>query len=121
MIAASLRWPVPRSDPEPSIVPMHFSRADEFARRTIMARTAASKAPARKSARPSRSSTHYSRWTKNELRELRQLARAHMPMREIGRTLGRTAISIRGKAQREGISLKSADGAGYPSRRRRTR
>lgn len=86
-----------------------------------MARTAASKAPARKGAHRSRSSSHYSRWTKIQVRELRQLARANMPMREIGRKLGRTAVSIRGKAQREGISLKSGSQTGYPRRIRRKR
>jgi IS30 family transposase len=79
-----------------------------------MARTAASKASTRK---PARTSSHYHRWSKSEVRELRQLARAHLPMREIGRKLGRTPVSIRGKAQREGISLR----AGSAETRRRAR
>jgi hypothetical protein len=68
-----------------------------------------------------RGSGHYSRWSKGEIRELRQLARAKMPMRDIGRQLGRTAISIRGKAQREGISLALGAHAAYGRRSRGNR
>jgi hypothetical protein len=81
----------------------------------IMPRTAASKAGR------SRASGHYSRWSKGEVRELRQLARAKTPMRDIGRKLGRTPISIRGKAQREGISLALGDNASFGRRPRATR
>ena len=63
-----------------------------------MPRTAASRA------RKSRASVHYSRWSKREVRELRQLAYAKMPMRE---------NSIRGKAQREGISLALGNAGGF--------
>jgi len=77
-----------------------------------MPRTAASKV------RGSSATVHYSRWSKGDVRELRQLARAKMPMRAIGRKLGRTEISIRGKAQREGISLALGEGAAYGRRPR---
>ena len=80
----------------------------------IMPRTAASRA------RKSRISVHYTRWSKREVRELRQLAHAKMPMPDIGRKLGRTEISIRGKAQREGISLARGDSGGFSRRARRT-
>lgn len=86
-----------------------------------MARTATSKISTRKSTGSTRRSSHYNRWTKGEVRELRQFARANMPMREIGRRLGRTEVSIRGKAQREGISLKSGGNTGYARRLRRKR
>ena len=79
-----------------------------------MPRTAASRA------RKSRASVHYSRWSKREVRELRQFAHAKMPMRDIGRKLSRTEISIRGKAQREGISLAQGDIGGFRRRARRT-
>ena len=78
-----------------------------------MARTAASNASSRKRGR---ASSHYNRWSSGEVRELRQLARAKLPMREIGQKLGRTAVSIRGKAQREGIPLTSSGSAGFPRR-----
>jgi len=54
------------------------------------------------------------------VRELRQLAHVKMPMPDIGRKLGRTEISIRGKAQREGISLAQGDIGGFRRRARRT-
>jgi len=54
------------------------------------------------------------------VRELRQFAHAKMPMRDIGRKLSRTEISIRGKAQREGISLAQEDIGGFRRRARRT-
>ena len=69
-------------------------------------------------AHKSRNSGHYSRWSKGEIRELRQLARAKIPMRDIGQRLGRTPISIRGKAQREGISLALSDSSGFARRAR---
>jgi hypothetical protein len=78
-----------------------------------MARTAASNASGRKSAR---ASSHYNRWSSGEVRELRQLARSKLPMREIGQKLGRTAVSVRGKAQREGIPLTSGGGAAFARR-----
>ena len=80
-----------------------------------MARTATSNMPGRRSGR---ASSHYNRWSSGEVRELRQLARAKLPMREIGRKLGRTEVSIRGKAQREGIPLTSVGAPGFPRRRR---
>lgn len=78
-----------------------------------MARTAASNTSDRKSAR---ASSHYNRWSSSEVRELRQLARAKLPMREIGQKLGRTIVSIRGKAQREGIPLTSGGSAAFSRR-----
>lgn len=57
-------------------------------------------------------------WSAGDVRMLRQLARQHAPTREIGQKLGRTEISVRGKAQREGISLRSAKPASFARRRR---
>jgi hypothetical protein len=62
----------------------------------------------RKAPRKAHPRTHnnYNRWTASDVRALRQLAKQNTPMRVIGQKLGRTPISIRGKAQREGISLR---------------
>lgn len=56
-------------------------------------------------------------WSMGDVRTLRQLARANTPTRVIGLKLGRTEISVRGKAQREGISLKPANRSPYGRRR----
>ena len=45
-------------------------------------------------------------WTKSDVRTLEKLADGNTPTRVIGLKLGRTATSVRSKAQREGISLK---------------
>lgn len=90
-----------------------------------MARTAQRRAAGKRSKSSTigksskRRTSHYNRWSKSDVRELRQLARSNVPMTEIGRKLGRTEISIRGKAQREGISLKSEGGSGSYARRKR--
>jgi hypothetical protein len=57
-------------------------------------------------------------WSENDLRKLRQLAGDNTPTRVIGLELGRTEISVRGKAQREGISLRPTNRSPYSSRRR---
>jgi hypothetical protein len=59
-------------------------------------------------------------WSTGDVRALRQLAKANTPTRVIGLKLGRTEISVRGKAQREGISLRPANRSPY-NRRRRSR
>ena len=56
-------------------------------------------------------------WSDRDVRELRRLARGNTPTRVIGLKLGRTEISVRGKAQREGISLKPANRSPYTRRR----
>ena len=58
------------------------------------------------------------RWTPQELRQLRSLARANTPTGVLSLKLGRPPAAIRSKAQREGISLKPADRAPYNRRRR---
>jgi hypothetical protein len=57
-------------------------------------------------------------WSPGDVRELRRLARGNTPTRVIGLKLGRTATAIRGKAQREGISLKPTNRSPYSRRRR---
>ena len=58
-------------------------------------------------------------WSEGEVRKLRQLARGNTPTGVISLKLSRTPIAIRGKAQREGISLKPANRSPYSRRRRR--
>jgi hypothetical protein len=70
-------------------------------------------------AHPRYSRNNYNRWTTTDVRTLRQLAKQNTSTRVIGLKLGRTAISIRGKAQREGISLRPTNQAPYSRRRAR--
>jgi hypothetical protein len=56
-------------------------------------------------------------WSTGDVRELRRLARENTPTRVIGLKLGRTEISVRGKAQREGISLRPTNRSPYTRRR----
>jgi hypothetical protein len=57
-------------------------------------------------------------WSAADVRELRKLARGNTPTGVISLKLGRTPVAIRGKAQREGISLKPANRSPYSRRRR---
>ena len=59
-------------------------------------------------------------WSADDVRSLRQLARQNTPTRVIGLKLGRSEIAVRGKAQREGISLKPTNRSPY-SRHKRAR
>ena len=45
-------------------------------------------------------------WSDRDVRELKALVRGNTPTRVIELKLGRTEISVRGKARREGLSLK---------------
>ena len=56
-------------------------------------------------------------WSTGDVRELRRLARQNTPTRVIGLKLGRTEVSVRGKAQREGISLRPVNRSPYTRRR----
>jgi hypothetical protein len=58
-------------------------------------------------------------WSEAEVRKLRQLAKGNTPTGVMSLKLGRTPIAIRGKAQREGISLKPANRSPYNRRRGR--
>ena len=46
-------------------------------------------------------------WTAKDVRELKSMARARTPAREIGRKLGRTEGAVRQKAYAEGVSFNS--------------
>ena len=56
-------------------------------------------------------------WSSRDVNELKKLARGNTPTGVISLKLGRTPIAIRGKAQREGISLKPANRSPYNRRR----
>ena len=45
-------------------------------------------------------------WTKEDISQLRELAKEHRPIRIIGIKLGRTPDAIRTKASEKGISLR---------------
>ena len=70
-------------------------------------------------AHPRYTRNNYKGWRADDVRELRRLAKGNTPTRVIGLKLGRTAIAVRGKAQREGISLRPANRAPYNRRTRR--
>jgi hypothetical protein len=50
-------------------------------------------------------------WSTQDIRELKQMARARTPAREIGRKLSRTEGAVRQKAYAEGVSFNSRAGA----------
>ena len=55
-------------------------------------------------------------WTSQEVRTLKELAKGNTPTGVISLKMGRTPIAIRGKAQREGISLMPANRSPYTRR-----
>jgi hypothetical protein len=57
-------------------------------------------------------------WSASDIRMLKQLARQNTPTGVISLKLGRTPTAIRGKAQREGISLKPVNRSPYNRQRR---
>ena len=69
-------------------------------------------------AHPRYTRNNYKGWRADDVRELRRLAKENTPTRVIGLKLGRTAISVRGKAQREGISLRPTNQSPYNRRKR---
>lgn len=68
--------------------------------------------------RPRYTRNNNKNWSTGDVRTLRQLARQNTPTRVIGLKLGRTETSVRGKAQREGISLRPTNRSPYTRRRR---
>ncbi len=61
---------------------------------------------------------HNQTWSKQEVRQLKQLAKENTPTRVIALKLQRSEIAIYGKAQREGISLKPTNQRPYNRRRK---
>ena len=60
-------------------------------------------------------------WSDRDVRELKKLAQQNTPTGVISLKLGRTPVAIRGKAQREGISLRPANRSPYTRRSGRRR
>src|SRR5262245_44144660 len=60
-------------------------------------------------------------WSREDVRMLRQLARGNTPTGVISLKIGRTPTAIRGKAQREGISLAPANRSPYARRKAKRR
>jgi hypothetical protein len=58
-------------------------------------------------------------WVRQEVQMLKQLAKENTPTRVIGLKLGRSETAVRGKAQREGISLRPINRS--PNKGRRSR
>lgn len=56
-------------------------------------------------------------WSAADVRLLRQLAKQNTPTGVISLKLGRTEVAVRGKAQREGISLAPANRSPYNRRK----
>ncbi len=61
---------------------------------------------------------HNENWTKQEVKQLKQLVKENTPTRVIGIKLERSETAIYGKAQREGISLKPTNQRPYNRRGR---
>ena len=55
-------------------------------------------------------------WTKDDVRQLRDLAKENTPTRVIGLKLGRTEGSVRTKAANEKVSLKPVNKSPYNRR-----
>ena len=57
-------------------------------------------------------------WAKDDLRQLRSLAKGNTPTRVIGLKLGRTEAAIYAKAARHNISLAPTNRSPYGSKKR---
>ena len=55
-------------------------------------------------------------WSASDVRELKSLIKENTPTRVIGLKLGRTEVSVRGKARYEGLSLKPTNQSPYNRR-----
>lgn len=57
-------------------------------------------------------------WTKDDVRQLKELAKKNTPTRVIALKLGRTENAVRSKAQAEGVSLKPTNQSPYNRRKK---
>jgi hypothetical protein len=55
-------------------------------------------------------------WTRNQIRELKEMAKQNTPTRFIGLKLGRTEDAVRTKASNEGVSLRPTNQSPYDRR-----
>ena len=57
-------------------------------------------------------------WTKEDVSQLRKLAKENIPLRIIGIKLGRSPNGVRTKASEKGISLKPTNQSPYNGRKK---
>lgn len=62
-------------------------------------------------------SNHGKAWTRDDVKELRDLAKQNTPTRVIGIKTGRTPASVYAKASEEGIPLKPTNQSPYNRRK----
>ena len=60
---------------------------------------------------------HHQDWTREDLANLRELAKGNTPTRVMGLKLGRTEGAVQSKASDEGISLKPTNQSPYNRRK----
>lgn len=58
------------------------------------------------------------RWSGDEIKQLKQLAKQNTPTRVIGLKIGRTADAVQSKASQAGISLKPTNQSPYNRRKK---
>jgi hypothetical protein len=57
-------------------------------------------------------------WSKDDVKQLKELAKQNTPTRVIGLKLGRTETAVRSKAASGGVSLKPTNQAPYNRRKK---
>lgn len=62
-------------------------------------------------------SNHGKSWSKQNVQQLKQLARGNTPTRVIGLKTGRTPAAVQAKASDEGISLKPTNQSPYGTKK----
>ena len=60
---------------------------------------------------------HGKPWTGEQVQKLNELAKGNTPTRVIGIKLGRTPVSVQGKASEKGISLKPTNQSPYGTKK----
>lgn len=60
----------------------------------------------------------HQRWTQQDVRQLKGLARDNTPTRVIGLKMGRSPNAVQTKASQEGISLKPTNQSPYGTKKR---
>jgi hypothetical protein len=61
---------------------------------------------------------HGKPWTKDDVKELKELAKGNTPTRVVALKLGRTPDAVVGKASEEGISLKPTNQSPYGTKKK---
>jgi hypothetical protein len=60
---------------------------------------------------------HGKSWSKDDLKQLKQLAKENTPTRVIGLKMGRTPDAVQAKASDQGVSLKPTNQSPYNRRK----